>query len=94
MVVNRSSVARFVCTAFGLPSPQIEWYKQLLNGSLKLLPSTSNFSVSVSGTENRTSELLFLSAAVSDAGSYLCQATSAGVTNATSVAANFTVIGQ
>ena len=77
-----------------MPSPQIKWYKQLPNGLLELLPSTSNFSVSVSGVENRTSELSFLSAAVSDAGSYLCQATSAGVTNATSSAANFTVIGR
>ena len=85
MRVNALSNATFSCSAFSYPAPSITWYKQLGNGSLQQLTDSSKYSVSstITGTMNQTSVLTVTKALFSDAGTYVCRASS-GATSDTS----------
>ena len=87
MTVDALSNATFSCSAFSYPAPSITWYKQLGNGSLQRLTDSSKYSVSltITGTMNQTSVLTVTKALFSDAGTYVCRASS-GVTSDTSSA--------
>ena len=84
----------FSCSAFSYPAPSFMWYRQLGNGSLQQLTDTSKYSVSsnVSETMNQTSVLTVTKALLSDAGTYVCRATSS-VTSGTS-SASLTVLSE
>ena len=94
VTVDALSNATFSCSAFSYPAPSIMWYRQLGNGSLQRLTNTSKYSVSsnVSETMNQTSVLKVTKALLSDAGTYVCQATSS-VTSDTS-SASLTVLSE
>ena len=92
--VNRESSVNLTCTATGVPTPMIIWYKQLNNGTLQLISGTGAYSISaVTSNVSRTSRLTIPNAAVSDTGNYLCHAFNLGM-NTTSNAAYLTVIGE
>ena len=92
--VNRESSVNLTCTATGVPTPMIIWYKQLNNGTLQLISGTGAYSISaVTSDVNRTSQLTIPNAAVLDTGNYLCRAFNLAM-NTTSDAAYLTVIGE
>ena len=92
--VNRESSVNLTCTATGVPTPNIMWYKQLNNGTLQLISGTGAYSISaVTSDVNRTSRLTIPNAAVSDTGNYLCRAFNLDM-NTTSDTAYLTVIGE
>ena len=83
--------ATFECSAIGLPRPTIKWYKQLQNGTLQPITGTA-ISSTATGVQNLTSYFTISSAVLSDAGSYVCQAISAGSSSTSS--AILTVLGR
>ena len=93
MTVDALSNVTFSCSAYSYPAPSIKWYRQLGIGSLQLT-DTSKYSVSstVTGTMNQTSVLTVTKVLLSDAGTYLCQASS-GVTSDMS-SASLTVLSK
>ena len=92
--VNRGSSVTLTCTATGVPTPSIVWYKQLSNGTLQRISGTGAYSIStVTSNVNKTSQLTIPKATVSDSGNYLCRAYNLGM-NTTSDTAYLTVIGE
>ena len=83
--------ATFTCSAV---AHRIHWYRQLENGHLLFLNSTTKYSVTTlsSGTLNQTSKLTVISVTLSDAGTYLCQAS--GGTTTDSSSAILTILGK
>ena len=92
--VNRGSSVTLTCTATGVSTPSILWYKQHNNGTLQLISGTGAYSIStVTSNVNRTSQLTITNVAVSYSGNYLCRAYNLDK-NATSDTAYLTVIGE
>ena len=94
VITSHSTNASFNCSATGLPRPTIKWYKQLQNGTLQLINSAGKYSISslASGTQNLTSQLTISGTALTDTGTYVCQAISANKNETSS--AFLTVLGK
>ena len=87
ITVNALSNATFSCSAFGYPALSIMWYRQLGNGSLQQLTNTTKYLISTTNLEatNQASVLTITRALLSDAGIFVCRASS-DVTNDMSTA--------
>ena len=83
--------ATFTCSAV---AHMIHWYRQLENGHLLLLNSTTKYSVATlsSGILNQTSKFTVISVTLLDVGTYVCQAS--GGTTTDSSSAILTALGK
>ena len=80
-VVNETNTTSFTCTAFGIPTPVVEWFKLSDNGPSTLLSSSSLINITeVINGNNVTSVLLFTSPVRTDEAMYMCRGTN-NVTN-------------
>ena len=70
----------FLCSATGLPSLSIEWFYLKADKTLELLSEDNDYNISTNalGDGNMTSQLYIDDAMSSDAGTYVCQASSNG----------------
>lgn len=70
------SSAIFTCSAEGIPSPNILWYR-IYNGSSMLIKSSQKYNISDDnmGLTNRTSILTILNTTPNDANIFICNAT-------------------
>ena len=78
--VLESDTVIFLCSATGLPSPSIEWFYLEEDETLDSLSEDSDYNISTTafGDGNVTSQLYIDDATSSDAGTYVCQASSNG----------------
>ena len=80
-VVNETNTTSFTCTAFGIPTPVVEWLKLSDNGPSTLLSSSALTNITeVTNGNNVTSVLLFTSPVRTDEAMYMCRGTN-NVTN-------------
>ena len=78
-VVNETNTTSFTCTAFGIPTPIVEWLK-LSNDAMLLFTSNRINITEVTNGSNVTSVLLFTSPVKTDEARYMCRGTN-NVTN-------------
>ena len=92
--VNENDTVTFNCSATGVPTPIISWYKQHTGNTLQLLTAMGSYTISstTSGDQNVTSMLSITTAMLSDAGWYVCRASSNGAMSTSS--ATLTVLGK
>ena len=91
-VVNETNTTSFTCTAFGIPTPVVEWFKLSSDPASATLVSSSdqiNITQVINGN-NVTSVLLFTSPVRTDEAMYTCRGTN-NVTNVISSPENDTV---
>ena len=92
--VSENDTVTFNCSATGVPTPIISWYKQHTGNTLQLLTAMGSYTISstTSGDQNVTSMLSITTAMLSDAGWYVCRASSNGAMSTSS--ATLTVVGK
>ena len=94
VTVSKNHPVTFSCSATGIETPQIEWYKKLQNGTLQLLSHTGSYSISFTnpGAQKISSQLSISSVVFANGGSYVCKATSVGISSTSS--AFLTILGN
>ena len=70
----------FNCSAYGVPAPTIAWIKKQTGNTLQLVTAIDGYTVSSSNTGNKsvTSQLTISMVMLSNAGTFVCRATSSG----------------
>ena len=81
-IVNETNTTSFTCTAFGIPTPIVEWLKldDGSNNTTLLFTSNQTNITEVTNGNNVTSVLLFTSPVKTDEAMYMCRGTN-NVTN-------------
>ena len=92
--VSVNDSVTFNCSAYGASAPTITWYKQQTDNTLQLITTIGGYTITsnTSGTQNVTSQLTIPMVMQSNAGTFVCRATSIGATATSS--ATLTVIGM
>ena len=81
-IVNETNTTSFTCTAFGIPTPLVEWLKlDDDSDNATLLSSSNQINITViTNGNNVTSVLHFISPVKTDEAMYMCRGTN-NVTN-------------
>ena len=92
--VSVSDTAMFNCSVSGQSTLEVEWFRQLPNGTLDPISSGGSYSIQNNiFSMNPTSSLSISLVTLMDGGKYVCRANSGGVTYSSSTAV-LTVLGK